>query len=320
MKKFLVDLFKIEKHPLKGLMAVEKVVMVYLLLTLVLAFFMYTKLANPMEVMMGRVRIVAITVALWGVYRILPCRGMRFVRVLVQMALLAWWYPDTYELNRIFPNLDHIFATWEQSLFGCQPALLFSKAVPSYIFSELFDMGYAAYYPMIALTVFYYFICRYREFERAAFIVVGAFFIYYVIFVFVPVVGPTFYYKAVGIKTIAAGIFPNMHDYFNYHQDCLPSPGCQGGLFYELVEDAKSAGERPTAAFPSSHVGISTVCMCLLLHARNYKLLLWLSPLYLLLCCATVYIQAHYLVDALAGFVTGVLFFYALLLASRRMS
>ena len=320
MKKFLVDLFKIEKHPLKGLMAVEKVVMVYLLLTLVLAFFMYTKLANPMEVMMGRVRIVAITVALWGVYRILPCRGMRFVRVLVQMALLAWWYPDTYELDRIFPNLDHIFATWEQSLFGCQPALLFSKAVPSYIFSELFDMGYAAYYPMIALTVFYYFICRYREFERAAFIVVGAFFIYYVIFVFVPVVGPTFYYKAVGIKTIAAGIFPNMHDYFNYHQDCLPSPGCQGGLFYELVEDAKSAGERPTAAFPSSHVGISTVCMCLLLHARNYKLLLWLLPLYLLLCCATVYIQAHYLVDALAGFVTGVLFFYALLLASRRMS
>ena len=273
-----------------------------------------------MEVMMGRVRIVAITVALWGVYRILPCSGMPVVRVLVQMALLAWWYPDTYELTRIFPILDHIFATWEQSLFGCQPALLFSKAVPSYIFSELFDMGYAAYYPMIALTVFYYFICRYREFERAAFIVVGAFFIYYVIFVFVPVVGPTFYYKAVGIKTIAAGIFPNMHDYFNYHQDCLPSPGCQGGLFYELVEDAKSAGERPTAAFPSSHVGISTVCMCLLLHARNYKLLLWLLPLYLLLCCATVYIQAHYLVDALAGFVTGVLFFYALLLASRRMS
>ena len=81
------------------------------------------------------------------------------------MALLAWWYPDTYELNRIFPNLDHIFATWEQSLFGCQPALLFSKAVPSYIFSELFDMGYAAYYPMIFLVVFYYYLCRYHEFD-----------------------------------------------------------------------------------------------------------------------------------------------------------
>ena len=48
MKKFLVDVFKIEKHPLKGLVAVEKVEIVYLLLTLVLAFFLYTKLANPM--------------------------------------------------------------------------------------------------------------------------------------------------------------------------------------------------------------------------------------------------------------------------------
>ena len=268
MKKFLVDLFKIEKHPLKGLMAVEKVVMVYLLLTLVLAFFMYTKLANPMEVMMGRVRIVAITVALWGVYRILPCRGMRFVRVLVQMALLAWWYPDTYELNRIFPNLDHIFATWEQSLFGCQPALLFSKAVPSYIFSELFDMGYAAYYPMIALTVFYYFICRYREFERAAFIVVGAFFIYYVIFVFVPVVGPTFYYKAVGIKTIAAGIFPNMHDYFNYHQDCLPALDVREDCSMNLLKMPNRQVNVQQRLFQVRMSALAQcVCACCFMHA-----------------------------------------------------
>ena len=33
---------------------------------------------------------------------------------------------------------------------------------------------------------------------------------------------------------------------------------------------------------------------------RFFALLL---PFYLLLCCATVYIQAHYLIDALAGFV-----------------
>ena len=34
---------------------------------------------------------------------------------------------------------------------------------------------------------------------------------------------------------------------------------------------------------------------------RFFALLL---PFYLLLCCATVYIQAHYLIDALAGFVS----------------
>jgi len=29
-----------------------------------------------------------------------------------------------------------------------------------------------------------------------------------------------------------------------------------------------------------------------------------LLPFYLLLCCATVYIQAHYLIDAIAGFIS----------------
>lgn len=319
MQKFIRNLFQLEKKPLKGLMSVEWIMLGYMLLTLLLILFLYTKMDNPQAMIFGRLRIIAMTAALWIVYRIVPCRLTRLVRIAAQMGLLAWWYPDTYEINRVLPNLDHLFAEWEQSLFGCQPALLFHQELPDALFSELFDMGYAAYYPMIALTVLYYFGWHYREFERASFIVMASFFIYYVIFIFVPVVGPTFYYHAVGLKQIAAGVFPNLHDYFNSHQACLPSPGYTDGLFYHLVEDAKAAGERPTAAFPSSHVGISTVCMLLVRHARNYKLLSVMTPFYLLLCCATVYIQAHYLVDALAGLVTATAFYFALLYASRGM-
>lgn len=309
MKKFVISLFKIEKKPLKGLMTFEWVVMTYLILTLIIIFFMYTSIQHPEAMIFGRLRIVVVTAALWLVYRLLPCRLTRFFRVFVQMAFLAWWYPDTYEINRHFPNLDHVFAAVEQSLFGCQPALLFSEKLSSPIFSELFDMGYAAYYPMIALTIFYYFVYRYQEFERATFILLASFFTYYIIFIFVPVVGPTFYYKAVGIKTITESIFPNVHDYFNHHQDCLPSPGYAQGFFYSLVEDAKAAGERPTAAFPSSHVGISTICILLLWHAHGKRLFLFMVPFYLFLCLATVYIQAHYLIDALAGFVTAIVFY-----------
>ena len=311
--------FQIEKKPKKGLLAVEWVVMAYLLFTLLIALFMYTKLENPNAMIWGRIRIVAMTAALWAVYRIIPCRLTRLIRIGAQMGLLAWWYPDTYEINRMLPNLDHVFATWEQSWFHGQPALLFSQMLPGAVFSELFDMGYAAYYPMIALVVVYYFGWRYHEFERAAFIVMGAFFLYYLIFIFLPVTGPTFYYKAVGLKKIMAGIFPPMHDYFNYHQDCLPSPGYSDGLFYQLVESAKEAGERPTAAFPSSHVGISTVIMWLLIHARNHKLFYVLLPFYIFLCCATVYIQAHYLIDAIFGFISGTLFYFLLLAVSKKM-
>ena len=206
-------------------MTYEWVVMAYLLLTLIITLFMYTSMDNPQAMIFGRLRIVALTAAMWIVYRIAPCRLTRFARVGVQLGLLAWWYPDTFEINRHLPNLDHVFATWEQHLFGCQPALLFSKALPGHLFSELFDMGYAAYYPMIAATAVYYFGWKYREFNRAAFIILASFFIYYVVFIFVPVAGPTFYYKAVGLQNVTAGIFPDVHDFFNHHQDCLQSPG-----------------------------------------------------------------------------------------------
>ncbi|WP_417126331.1 phosphatase PAP2 family protein [Prevotella pectinovora] len=313
------DLFKIEKKPKKGLFWLEWVMIGYLVLTLLMVFFTYTKVANPEAMIWGRVRIMVVTLALWGVYRMVPCRFTRFCRITVQMALLSWWYPDTYELNRMLPNLDHVFAQAEQSLFGFQPALIFHEAMPWSVVSELLDMGYAAYYPMIALAAIYYFIWRYKEYERCAFVIMASFFAYYVIFVLVPVTGPTFYFKAVGIDQITAGVFPNLGDYFNTHTECLPSPGYTDGIFYQLVEDAKAAGERPTAAFPSSHVGISTVIMLLIWHTRNRKLLYIMAPFYVLLCFATVYIQAHYAIDAIAGLITGTMFYFIFMWMSKGM-
>ena len=315
LKKYITT----EKKPRKGLLAAEWVVMAYLLLTTVIILFCYTDVVNPKAMLWGRARVVAMTAALWFVYRLWPCRLTLLLRVLVQLALLSWWYPDTYEINRMFPNLDHVFAAWEQNLFGFQPALLFSQAVPSHIFSELMDLGYASYYPMIALVLLVYFFTCYKEFPRAAYIVLGAFFLYYVIFIFVPVVGPTFYYNAVGVDQIAKGVFPDLGLYFNNHQDCLPSPGDVNGVFYHLVESAKEAGERPTAAVPSSHVGCSTVLMLLAWHSKKRWLLWVLLPLFVLLCFATVYIQAHYAIDAIAGLITGVLIYFLLFFTSKKL-
>jgi membrane-associated phospholipid phosphatase len=181
------------------------------------------------------------------------------------------------------------------------------------------DLGYASYYPMIVLVLLFYFFARYEEFHRAAFIVLASFFLYYVIFIFVPVVGPTFYFNAVGVDQIAKGVFPDLGLYFNNHQECLPSPGDVNGIFYHLVESAKEAGERPTAAFPSSHVGCSTVLMLLALHTKKRWIVWLLLPLYVLLCFATVYIQAHYAIDAIAGFITAVVFYLVLMYVSKRL-
>ena len=147
----------------------------------------------------------------------------------------------------------------------------------------------------------------------------ASFFLFYVVFIFVPVVGPTFYYKAVGIDEIARGVFPNLHDYFNTHTDCLPTPGYTDGFFYQLVEQAKEAGERPTAAFPSSHVGVSTICVLLALRLRQRWLVWLMVPLYVLLCLATVYIQAHYAIDAIAGLVSGIVLYAVLWRLTKRV-
>ncbi len=313
------DYFKIDKNPKKGLMTLEWVMLGYMAITIITMLFTYTKLVNPEAMLWGRLRVLVMTIALWAVYRMIPCRITKMVRIIAQMALLAWWYPDTYEINRMFPNLDHIFAGWEQDLFGCQPALLFAKAMPWAVVSELMSMGYFMYYPMIALVSFYYFFCRYYEAERAAFVMLASFFIYYLVYIYVPVVGPTFYFDAVGISEITKGIFPALGDYFNSHTNCLPTPGYTDGIFYQLVEDAKNAGERPTAAFPSSHVGVSTICMLLVWHAGNRKMLYVMLPFYIFLCLATVYIQAHYLIDAIAGLISAVVIYFALMAVSKGM-
>lgn len=315
--KSLRYLFEIEKKPKKGLLTVEWVILGYLALTLLIMFFTYTKVVNPESMLWGRIRIVAMTIAMWAVYRMLPCRFTHLCRIIAQMALLSWWYPDTYEFNRMFPNLDHLFAGYEQQLFNCQPALLFSKNFTNPVFSELMHLGYASYYPLIALVTLFYFFYRYKEFSRTAFIILTAFFVYYVIFIALPVTGPQYYYLAAGMDNIANGVFPNMHDFFATHSESLPIPGYRDGFFYQCVVAAHDAGERPTAAFPSSHVGICTILLFLAWRTKNKKLFYGILPFFVLMCFATVYIQAHYAVDVIGGWVSAAIIYMVLCYAWR---
>lgn len=281
----------------------------YMAVTLLLMFFMFTKLQNPESMLIGRLRILVITLAVWGVYRLVPCRLMLFIRIAVQMALLSWWYPDTYEFNRLLPNLDHLFAQWEQTVFGCQPALHFHRIFSYKVFSELMHLGYSAYYPMIGAVVIYCLIKKYNMMERAATVIMASFFIYYIIYIAIPVTGPQYYYLAIGTEQAAHGIFPDVHNFFMNHQECLPLPGWNGGFFYDMVQSAHNAGERPTAAFPSSHVGVSTIVMLLAWQTGSRRLVWCLLPLYILLCLSTVYIQAHYAIDVLGGWISAVIMF-----------
>ena len=233
------DYFKIEKNPKKGLLPLEWVMLGYMAITVFTMLFTFTKVVNPESMLWGRLRILVMTLALWGVYRMIPCRITKMVRIIAQIALLAWWYPDTYEINRMFPNLDHLFAGWEQDLFGCQPALLFAKALPWAVVSELMSMGYFMYYPMIAAVVLYYFFCRYYEAERVSFVMLASFFIYYLIYIYVPV-GTNVLLRCRGSAGYCQGYLPGNGRLLQYPYQLSANPrlyrrnflparrGCQG--------------------------------------------------------------------------------------------
>ena len=313
------ELFSREKKVHKGLLAVEWIALGYLVFTVVMMALLWGKLINPEDMIKGRIQFLLVTLAMWAAYRLLPCRLTMLARILVQMVFLSWWYPDTYELNRALPNLDHLFAGWEQSLFGCQPSLLFSQKITYGWFSELMCLGYVSYFPLMLITYLYYFFKRYKEFQMTAFVMLGAFFIYYVVFVLLPVTGPQFYYLAVGSEKIAAGIFPNIGDWFLTHSERMAAPGWTDGFWYHMLDLTHDAGERPTAAFPSSHVGVTTVVMLLALRTRSKGLIFTILPFYILMCLSTVYIYAHYVIDAIAGMVTGVLLYYILITLWHRL-
>ena len=294
------------------MLAAEWVGMAYLLFTLIMMACLWSRLVDVSGMLILRGGYIVATLGTWALYRRFPCKWMIFVRILVQMIFLSWWYPDTYELNRALPNLDHLFAGWEQTLFGCQPSLLFSQKVPYGWFSELMCLGYVSYFPLMLITYLYYYHRRYQEFQMSAFVMLSSFFAYYVVFVLVPVTGPQFYYLAVGTEKIAAGIFPNLGDWFLTHSERMAAPGWSDGFFYHLLDITHDAGERPTAAFPSSHVGVTTVVMLLALRTRSKGLIFTILPFYILMCLSTVYIYAHYAIDAIAGLITGIAIYHAL--------
>lgn len=314
------DLFIREKKVTKGLLAFEWVAFGYLAFTVLMMIILWDKLANAEDMIKGRIQFVLVTLALWAVYRLWPCRLTIFLRILGQMAFLGWWYPDTYEMNRALPNLDHVFAGWEQSLLGCQPSLLFSQKVPYGWFSELMCLGYVSYFPLMLITYLYYFFKRYQEFQMTAFVMLASFFAYYVVFVLLPVTGPQFYYLAVGTEKIAAGVFPNIGDWFLTHSERMAAPGWTDGFWYHMLDLTHDAGERPTAAFPSSHVGVTTVVMLLAFRTRSKGLIFTILPFYILMCLSTVYIYAHYAIDAIAGLVTGCLLYLMLIALWQRHS
>jgi membrane-associated phospholipid phosphatase len=298
-----------EKNPALRFFAVEKITFIYIFITSITIIFLGPSLHNEAELLIHRLLISVVIISLSYLNSLKNLWIIRFARFAFLGFLLSLWYPETFEINRVLPNCDYILAHWEQTIFGFQPAMVFSKYFHQNWFSEIMNMGYFAYYPLIIGTsLFFYFSSR-KYFNYFFFTVMFAFFVYYLIYIYFPTAGPQYYFSVLSDENINAGIFPKIGLYFHDNQVLLPKAN-HSGFFFDLVEKSQQIGERPTAAFPSSHVGISTLIMILILKSKKYLYFGLIFPVYLALVFGTVYIQAHYLIDVFGGLVTSVLFFY----------
>ena len=201
-------------------------------------------------------------------------------------ALMTFLYKETAMLNTlIFPKIDEFLSNLDQNIFKFQPSIEFSKHFNSLFFSELFYFGYFCYYllPLVVFGILYKFLPQ--KIEEFGFILISSFLLYYFIFIIIPAEGPQFYFT-----------FPD-----NYIE--------AQGIFGNMVKLIQKNGEAPTAAFPSSHVGISWIVI-FWLYQNFRKSVKYFLPFVVLLMFSTVYIKAHYFVDVVAGFISAPIVFF----------
>ena len=212
--------------------------------------------------------------------------SFQLLQNILVFALMTFLYKETAMLNTlIFPKIDEFLSNLDQNIFKFQPSIEFSKHFNSLFFSELFYFGYFCYYllPLVVLGILYKFLPQ--KIEEFGFILISSFLLYYFIFIIIPAEGPQFYFT-----------FPD-----NYIE--------AQGIFGNAIKLIQKNGEAPTAAFPSSHVGISWIVI-FWLYQNFRKSVKYFLPFVILLMFSTVYIKAHYFVDVVAGFLTAPIVFF----------
>ena len=212
---------------------------------------------------------------------------LKFIHQIYPILLLSYLYGETALINQIIftKSFDHIIFHWEELLFGFQPSLEFSILFPQKWFSELLHFGYFSYYFLTFGVCLVFFIKRPEISEKVISFIVTSFFLYYLIFIIFPVIGPQYF-------------FPKpMSD--------IPD----SGIFSKAVKLVQFYGEKPTGAFPSSHVGMAAIYLYLSFrYIRN--LFFIILPFFILILFATVYLKAHYAIDVIAGLISAPIIYF----------
>ncbi len=256
---------------------VDRITLIYLVLTTLLLILGSGTYENVLEHYLVR---AGMLVFMWVTVRLneeFPGRVTRAFHQLFPLLFLVYLFPETCYLGQLFPGvLDRSIIRLEMAVFGFLPSEVFSRFFPQAWFSELMHFGYFSFYLIILFFVVYYYRRLPALAGRRVFVFLFSFYVFYLIFIFFPSEGPHYY--------LPAG-----------------EEGVPGGyLFTGIMQRIMLFGDRPTGAFPSSHIGMTWLMMYFFFTDKRKVFYRWLIPA-VLLTFSTVYIKAHYALDVVAG-------------------
>jgi membrane-associated phospholipid phosphatase len=238
-------------------------------------------LARSGHLVLAIVHAVVIAVTIWS------ARGRgssaRIVGDLLPLVVTPLLYGEIPLLIAAIGSTYHdaLVAGWESRLFGGQPSRAMAGALPSVAVSELLHAGYLAYYPLIFVPPLLLFAtARRRALHQTVLALTITYIVCWVIFAFFPVEGPRYLWSApAGVPT---------------------------GPFRNLAVRILAAGSSRGAAFPSSHMAVSTV-QAVMAWRWQQRLAPAVSVIALLVGVGAVYGGFHYATDMFAGALLGAL-------------
>ena len=243
---------------------------------------------------------IIIQALIWADRRPRCPAALAFLRHFYPVLLYAGLFAETGWLNQMFiaGYLDPAIIHFDQALFGGQPSLSFMQRFPYLFVSEVFYGAYFSYYLMIGGVGIALYLRNRTAFFRYMAVMSFVFYVCYLIYIFVPVIGPPIFFRNIFGYALPADL-RNLASNSGYPE------AIKSGIFFRIMKWIYDVFEAPGAAIPSSHVAIA---LCTVFFSFRYlRGVRWIHlSLAILLCLATVYCRYHYVTDVLAGIVTAV--------------
>ncbi len=211
--------------------------------------------------------------------------------------LVTFIYENLHDLSKHFMYVDIAgsLMKWDIAIFGIEPTL-WAQKIYSPLLTDIMAISYALYFALPLAIMLILSNRDYRvEFRKMTLTLTFTFLLGFTGYVFLPASPPRYFITALFTNPV------KLH----------------GPWIYDALQAQwDSLSVVPCGAFPSLHVGLSSVALIFAWKYRNvstlFRILWWLYiPLVTSLWFSTVYLRHHWVVDIFAGWVVAIVSYFA---------